>query len=286
LLRGYFEKTAYYHGAFLSFVIAAAVLYPVLDDFERQFQLAASALSRPAGPGIPDQTRDQGAASDEIDYADTFKLSEIDTRIAPYHLINTALNVPGSTFANRRGRNADFFVFSQRYIGSEATGYVETPAADERSSTDSISERPWRSRGAPPRQTWDGVDTATVADDRAAECPAWPLDPSPAGHRHAQGEAEVGGEGSVLAHTAAPPISCTRRFRRRGVSVEQLDARTIRKRRGFVFLTDGGHIDNLGVYELLRRRCKLDHRRDRPARLDPIRLGASLVRSSVRAKSI
>src|SRR5262249_48647626 len=26
---------------------------------------------------------------------------------------------------------------------------------------------------------------------------------------------------------------------------------------GFVFLTDGGHIENLGVYELLRRRCAL-----------------------------
>jgi hypothetical protein len=26
---------------------------------------------------------------------------------------------------------------------------------------------------------------------------------------------------------------------------------------GFVFLTDGGHIDNLGIYELLRRRCRL-----------------------------
>ena len=24
-----------------------------------------------------------------------------------------------------------------------------------------------------------------------------------------------------------------------------------------IFLTDGGHIDNLGIYELLRRRCQL-----------------------------
>src|SRR5262249_35806236 len=26
---------------------------------------------------------------------------------------------------------------------------------------------------------------------------------------------------------------------------------------GFLFLTDGGHIENLGIYELLRRRCSL-----------------------------
>jgi hypothetical protein len=30
-----------------------------------------------------------------------------------------------------------------------------------------------------------------------------------------------------------------------------------KSRAGFVFLTDGGHIENLGVYELLRRRCSL-----------------------------
>ena len=46
-------------------------------------------------------------------------------------------------------------------------------------------------------------------------------------------------------------------FSKTGVSVERLDAKTTQKRSGFVFLTDGGHIDNLGVYELLRRRCKL-----------------------------
>ena len=45
---------------------------------------------------------------------------------APYQLINTALNIQGSDFANRRGRNADFFVFSALNVGSEATGYAPT----------------------------------------------------------------------------------------------------------------------------------------------------------------
>src|SRR5262249_5453151 len=65
-------------------------------------------------------------ADEGIEMADRFCLTEIEPRQAPYHLINSALNVPGSRFANRRGRNADFFLFSRRYIGSEATGYVET----------------------------------------------------------------------------------------------------------------------------------------------------------------
>ena len=65
---------------------------------------------------------------------DNFCLSKIDPAATPYHLINAALNVPGSRFANRRGRNADFFLFSRRFIGSEATDYVKTEDA-ERSST-------------------------------------------------------------------------------------------------------------------------------------------------------
>src|SRR5262249_43469440 len=66
-----------------------------------------------------------------IDPVDRFCLTEIEPKRAPYHLINSALNVPGSPFANHRGRNADFFLFSRRYIGSEATVYVETEKEHE-----------------------------------------------------------------------------------------------------------------------------------------------------------
>ena len=73
---------------------------------------------------------------------------------APYHLINTALNIQGSDFANRRGRNADFFVFSPLYVGSEATRYAKTPAVEQASSKASTSPPQWRSRGRRRRQTW------------------------------------------------------------------------------------------------------------------------------------
>jgi hypothetical protein len=58
------------------------------------------------------------AEDEELD--DGFCLTDINPKQGPYHLINTALNVPGSPFANRRGRNADFFVFSCCFNGSEA----------------------------------------------------------------------------------------------------------------------------------------------------------------------
>jgi hypothetical protein len=44
-------------------------------------------------------------------------------------------------------------------------------------------------------------------------------------------------------------------FTKTGVKLSRRKAKDVDK--GFLFLTDGGHIENLGVYELLRRRCKL-----------------------------
>jgi hypothetical protein len=44
-------------------------------------------------------------------------------------------------------------------------------------------------------------------------------------------------------------------FFKSGTAVTQADDK--KKNSGFIFLTDGGHIDNLGIYELFRRRCRL-----------------------------
>jgi hypothetical protein len=255
-LQWYFEKTAYYRGAFLSFAIAAAAFFlfwPILSvNSNSLHQLYRDRL----GQAFLITRKVKGAAVDEIDYADAFKLSEIKAACAPYHLINTALNVPGSTFANRRGRNADFFVFSRCYIGSEATGYVDTESAEK---------------------IVDGLNIGTaMAISGAAAAPNMgmasirPLSPTIAllnvrlGRwiRHPEDialrRARLKGEGErQFWRIPRPPHLLYEAFSKTGVSVGQLDAKEIRKRHGFVFLTDGGHIDNLGVYELLRRRCKL-----------------------------
>ena len=65
---------------------------------------------------------------------DKLKISEFRTDLAPYHLINTALNIEASRYANRRGRNADFFIFSKLFTGSEATGYVETTEMEKQAT--------------------------------------------------------------------------------------------------------------------------------------------------------
>ena len=54
------------------------------------------------------------------------KLHAIDTNLCPYPIINASLNIERSQYANKRGRNADFFIFTPEYTGSGATGYIGT----------------------------------------------------------------------------------------------------------------------------------------------------------------
>jgi hypothetical protein len=212
---------------------------------------------------------------EDVDLDDDFCLTDIKPKQTPYQLINTALNIPGSRFANRRGRNADFFVFSRRYIGSEATGYVETEKAE---------------------RAVDGLNIGTaMAISGAAAAPNMgmnsirPLSPTIAflnfrlGRwvRHPRDIARRISRLDELKRKRKPEMHLRRipgplhllfeAFSKSGVAVTD----DKQKSRGFVFLTDGGHIDNLGIYELLRRRCRLIIAID--AEADPDLAGTSLV---------
>ncbi|MGD9656183.1 MAG: patatin-like phospholipase family protein [Methylocystis sp.] len=164
--------------------------------------------------------------------ANDFMLTDISKVDTPYHLINTTLNVPGSPRANRRGRNGDFFLLSRNFVGSEVTGYVETTAA---------------------KDYWTGDLGTAMAISGAAAAPN-------------MGIASL----RPLAFTLAllnvrlgrwfPNPKMLSKFGKRAnwprprYFLAEAFFRT-RETFRYVFLSDGGHIDNLGVYELLRRRA-------------------------------
>ncbi len=298
LLAWYFGKTGLYCGAFLSFVIAAAVLFlfwPFLSvNSNSLHQLYRDRL----GSAFLITRKDAAGDNDEIDPADDFALTAIDPARTPYHLLNTALNVPGSKFANRRGRNADFFLFSKCHIGSEATGYVDTESAGKvvdglnigtamaisgaaaAPNMGMASIRPLSPTiallnvrlGRWVRHPRDIAFRAAklaekaLAEKAKADAKAAVKTPATAGpEKEAEADATaLGADARPKPHGDAqlrripgPRHLLYEAFSKTGVSVERLDADKPKKRSGFVFLTDGGHIDNLGVYELLRRRCKL-----------------------------
>jgi len=151
---------------------------------------------------------------------------------APYHLINCALNVPGSSDPRMQGRLADFFLFSPRYCGSPLSGYEKT-------------------------EKWEKADP----------------------------HLDLGTAMAISAAAAGPQMGLGTMKRlsfwlallnvRLGYWVQQPGRKaflfggapglwfllkemlgSMNEKSAWLNVSDGGHIENLGVYELLRRRCK------------------------------
>jgi len=51
--------------------------------------------------------------------------------VAPYHLINVALNLQASKELRIRDRQSDFFIFSKRFIGGQRTGYCRSETMEQ-----------------------------------------------------------------------------------------------------------------------------------------------------------
>jgi len=210
---------------------------------------------------------------EEVEIVTNFRLSDIDPRRSPYHLINTTLNVPGSPFANRRGRNADFFLFSRRFVGSQATGYVETEKTELWDKTLKIGDAMAISgAAAAPTMGMASIrplaPTMTFLNIRLGRWFRHPrgiaTDVTRLENRKKTGKMKWAWQDFVYPRSRAGPLYLFfEAFSKTGLNVTNPEAK-----RGFgsfvfpaggrfIFLTDGGHVDNLGIYELLRRRCQL-----------------------------
>ena len=237
------------HGVGLSYLVAAILLllfWPFLNvNANSLHQLYRDRL------GSAFLARRSATDPAAFEAADNFALSDISNRWAPYHLINAALNVPGSSFANRRGRNADFFLFSRNFVGSEATGYVPTAMAEQVNDGLNIGTAMAISgAAAAPNMGMASLRplSATIAllNVRLGRWLRHPLDTV----------RDAGKSGLARWWNGKPgPIYLLREaFFKSGTNVVE-PTTEVPLSSGFVFLTDGGHIENLGIYELLRRRC-------------------------------
>ncbi len=175
-------------------------------------------------------------------HKDDIKLSDLQSRTtgAPYHLVNTALNVPGQKDKNMQGRNTDFFMFSPHWTGSYLTGYCDTAALQKEDRAVNLGTVMAISGAA--ASPYMGTSTSkwmvfllTILNIR--------LDywlPNP-------GQVARG--------------NLFRTLRRRTMQVGPLYLLAelfgwLNTSSKYVNLSDGGHIENLGLYELLRRRCQ------------------------------
>jgi hypothetical protein len=169
---------------------------------------------------------------------DWLKLSKLSAELAPYQLINSALNIEASKCANRRGRNADFFIFSPLFTGSEATGYVDTSQMESKITSFTAGTAMAISGAAASSNMGSAtikplVPTLAILNIRLGY---WFTNP-----------AKIAG---VLKKSLLMGF-----FDQLYFAKELLGQ--LREDSGTIYLTDGGHLENLSLYELLRRRCHL-----------------------------
>jgi hypothetical protein len=166
-----------------------------------------------------------------------FALAEVNTEDrAPYHLLNAALNLPSSKDPSLRDRKCDFFFFSKHWSGSPVVGYQRTKA--------------WKMNGKP-------ADLATAMAISGAAFSA------------NMGLGSIAPLRALLAFLNVRLGFWIRKPRIGGLwglpkwkhagfmcLLREMGGFGMAEHHRWLNLSDGGHIENLGVYELLRRRCK------------------------------
>lgn len=181
----------------------------------------------------------------KLQHNDTQKLHRLNPSLGPYHLINTTLNITGKSKVNLKGRKAEFFCFGREYSGSRVTGYVKTS----------------RYEGLDQEM---GLGTA-MAVSAAAAAPNMGRETNPS-LTFIMGLLNI-----RLGYWAVNPLYLQPGFRQnpirklfRSIWPEQVGPvyllremiGRINEKSCFINLSDGGHIENMGLYELVRRRCK------------------------------
>lgn len=176
---------------------------------------------------------------------------------APYLLVNTAVNLEGSEELNRRGRNADNFIFSPLYVGSATTGYESSLRVEQLDTRINLPTAMAASGAAASANMGASTIKALTFTLSALNVRLGYWIPNP--RRMADWTCHVPWWLNI-----GLPYFIRETF---GL---------VNEKSANVYLTDGGHYDNLGLYELLRRRCKLIIAVD--AEADPTMNFDSLVR--------
>jgi hypothetical protein len=180
----------------------------------------------------------------KVHSSDALKLSELNTQgvaegsAAPYHLLNVTLNLPGSSGQEMRGRKSDFFFFSKHWCGGPHAGFCKTPLLEQADPRINLGTAMAIS-GAAAAPNMGAMGLGQLRFLMAmlnVRLSYWVPNPrlvnkSTAPWRWMQGP----GPRYLLKE-----------------ALGSVDASGL-----YLNVSDGGHLENLGVYELLRRRCKV-----------------------------
>ncbi len=167
----------------------------------------------------------------------------------PYHLVNTNVVLPDSTEAKFSGRGGDNFVVSHKYCGGDAIGWYPTAqvmggeltlATAIAISGAAINPH----TGAGGRGITRNKLVSSMMEFFNIRLGVWIENPR---------EAELNAGGGMLALRWPLPWPS---FANPGLK-QGLFGQGRNEQARFIELTDGGHFDNTGLYELIRRRVKV-----------------------------
>ncbi|MBI4281955.1 MAG: hypothetical protein HY672_00495 [Chloroflexi bacterium] len=223
-----------------AFAVAAGMLFMPVRRFLNFFSLQALYRRGLRKAYILRAVREEEARGSGDDVVprgrEEFLLSELkkgdEPPDMPYHLIGTAINTSGDTQLQRLGRKSDGFVLAHLYSGSRVTRYW--PTATSRALKGMSLSEAMAISGAAQSPNMGHATTTSMAILMAlfnVRIGSWIHNPN----EDAQGR-----------RTWRPLVWFWLK--------ELFGAASAEDR--YVYLTDGGHFDNSGIYELLKRRCK------------------------------
>jgi hypothetical protein len=173
-----------------------------------------------------------------LDFGDDFDIHNLvpgERHRGPYHIVCTSLNLAQSTDLAVQDRRADSFIVSPLYCGSVRTGYRKSRGYiyndRERSITLGTAIAISGAAASPNMGHFTSPVLAFLMTVFNVRLGWWVPHPD------------------RTLRSASPPFSLDYMLR------ELLAATTDHD--DYLYLSDGGHFENLGAYELIRRRCRL-----------------------------
>jgi hypothetical protein len=166
-----------------------------------------------------------------IESNETLTLKDLHRNLnGPYHLINVTLNVPSSKDRYLRGRGADLFMFSKLFCGAESTGYRNTKTYEKGDIHLATAMAISGAAASPQMGHYTSPILAFIMTLFNVRLNRWMANPEP------QRTPLI----RIWPYYFVKELLC------QGKETDSL-----------INLSDGGHHENLGIYPLLKRRCKV-----------------------------
>ncbi|HUW50274.1 MAG TPA: hypothetical protein VMV75_04585 [Sulfuricella sp.] len=184
---------------------------------------------------LPHNLENLGLGSDVgVEAADSCPLSRIEQTSAPYHIINANANMVGSKNPKLKGRGGDNFILSPLFCGAASTGYVRTA-------------------------TYAGgrmnLATAFAISGAAVDPNTYATRSRPLNFLMTLFNVRLG---YWARNPKRPSGSLGSWFRPSWYwyMFTEMLGNGMNENHRYIHLSDGGHFENLGLYELIRRRCR------------------------------